>query len=366
MEEKKQALELAIKDIKKKFGEDSINKMNEKQKLNISVISSGNLSLDVATGIGGFPCGRIIEVYGPESSGKTTIALSALAQAQKAGGVAAFVDAEQALDPVYASQLGVNLDDLYLSQPDSGEQALEIVESLVRSGGVDIVIVDSVAALVPRSEIEGSMGDPQMGMQARLMSQALRKITYAVNKSKTCVIFINQLRMKIGGYGNPETTTGGVALKFYSSLRLEVRKGEALKEKDNIYGHMTKVKVVKNKLAPPFKSCEIMFLFGKGSYNIASIVEEATACQLIQKSGTWYAYNDQKLGQGKENVFRFLEENPEIKNLLEAKVREIHSLPVLPKSVVNGEKKAQESAEEESGKKKTATRKKKTEDEEYL
>lgn len=358
MEEKFKHLDNAIKDIKKKYGEDAINKMNDDSRVNISVISSGNLSLDLAIGVGGFPRGRIIEIFGPEASGKTTIALGALAQAQKKGGVAAFIDAEHALDPSYSKQLGVILEDLYLSQPDSGEQALEITETLIKSGSVDIIVIDSVAALVPRSEIEGSMGDPQMGMQARLMSQALRKITYAVNKSKTCVIFINQLRMKIGGYGNPETTTGGVALKFYSSLRLEVRKGESLKEKDNIYGHITKVKVVKNKLAPPFKSCEIMFIFGKGTYNIASIVEEATLCGLIQKSGAWYAYNDQKLGQGKENVFKFLEENPNIAKSLEKQIRKQKNIFYTEDNKIT--------PPNSEDIKKTVNRKKKIEEEEYL
>ncbi|XP_069673888.1 protein RecA-like [Periplaneta americana] len=364
METKKQLLDNVIKDIKKRYGEESINKMDEKNKINIPVIPTGILSLDIAIGAGGFPRGRIIEIYGPESSGKTTIALSALAQCQKMGGTVAFVDAEHALDPEYSEKLGVNLKDLYVAQPDSGEQALEITETLVKSGAIDMVVVDSVAALVPKSEIEGSMGDPQMGMQARLMSQALRKITAAVNKSKSCVIFINQLRMKIGGYGNPETTTGGMALKFYASIRLEIRKGETLKDKDEVYGHYTKIKVAKNKIAPPFKTCETLILFGKGPYNIASIVDEAVSCDLIQKSGTWYAYQDQKLGQGKDNVFKFLEENPDIAKKLEKQVREHYHLPL------NIEEKSSQSNKsedvEEPPTKKTTSRSKKKTEEEYL
>lgn len=359
MESKKQILDAVIKDIKKQYGDESINTMDAKNKTTVPVIPTGIISLDIAIGTGGFPQGRVVEVYGPESSGKTTLTLSVLAQCQKQGGVAAFIDAEHALDPDYAKKIGVNLDELYVSQPDSGEQALEITDKLVRSGAVDIVIIDSVAALVPKSEIDGNMGDAQMGLQARLMSQALRKITFSVSKSKTCVVFINQLRMKIGGYGNPETTTGGMALKFYSSLRLEVRKGESLKDKDSIYGHVTRIKVVKNKIAPPFKTCETLIIFGKGPYQTASIVEEAVKIDLIQKSGTWYSFNSEKLGQGKENAYRFLEENPEIRTSLEKQINEHYGFSPGKKG---------NSSTEEKVKKTSSSKKKKNqeEEEEYL
>jgi len=300
-------------------------------RMKIDVISTGSLSLDVATGIGGVPRGRIVEVFGPESSGKTTIALQVVAQAQKAGGTAAFVDVEHALDPNYAQNLGVNIKDLYVAQPDTGEQALEIVESMVRSNAIDVIVLDSVAALVPRAEIEGDMGDSHMGLQARLMSQALRKITAVVSKSNTCVIFINQIREKIGVmFGNPETTTGGRALKFYASLRLDVRRIESLKQGDVFIGNKVKVKVVKNKLAPPFKQAEFDIMFGKGISRSGDILDIAQTLGIVEKSGTWYTYKDNKLGQGRENAKQFLEENEKITMELEKIVKEKHMQAAAP------------------------------------
>ncbi len=320
---KRKQLEEAILHIEKQFGKGSIMKLGDAVHTNIEVIPTGCLTLDSALGIGGVPRGRIIEIYGPESSGKTTVALHILAEAQKLGGTAAFIDAEHALDPSYAERLGVNITDLYISQPDNGEQALDICEALVRSGSIDIVIVDSVAALTPKAEIDGEMGDNFIGSQARLMSQALRKLTAITNKSKTCVIFINQLRDKIGVlYGSPETTTGGKALKFYSSIRMDIRKSDAIKEGTEIIGNRTKVKIVKNKLAPPFKVAEFDILYGQGINKEGCIIDAAIACDLIQKSGSWYSYNGEKIGQGKDNVRVYLQAHPDLYNSLEATIKE--------------------------------------------
>ena len=324
--EKQKALEAAKLQIEKQFGKGSLMKLGEKPiNGNIQVIPSGAITLDAALGIGGYPKGRIIEIFGPESSGKTTIALHAIAESQKQGGVAAFIDAEHALDPVYAKNLGVNTEDLWVSQPDAGEQALEIAESLVRSGAVDIIVIDSVAALTPQAEIEGDMGDSHMGLQARLMSQALRKLTSIISKSNTCLIFINQIRMKIGVmFGNPETTTGGNALKFYSSLRLEVRKVETIeKSAEEVIGNRVRVKVVKNKVAPPFRKVELEIIFGKGVSATASLLDAAVNCNIIQKSGSWYSHGEEKIGQGKENTKEFMEKNPQFLKEIEAKVREV-------------------------------------------
>ena len=329
--DKMKALDAVLLQIEKQYGKGSIMRLgDEAGQTEIEVISSGCLTLDLALGIGGFPRGRIIEIYGPESSGKTTVALHAVAEAQKMGGVAAFIDAEHALDPVYAKKLGVNLDDLYVSQPDTGEQALDITDALVRSSAVDIIVIDSVAALTPKAEIEGDMGDTHVGLQARLMSQALRKLTAIVNKSKTCVIFINQLREKVGVmFGNPETTPGGKALKFYASMRLDVRKADTLKDADGVMGNRTKVKVVKNKLAPPFRQAEFDIVFGMGVSNESCVLEIATNYDIIQKSGAWFSYQGEKIGQGRENVKRYLQENPEVMEEIKAKIYEL----VLPSSV---------------------------------
>lgn len=322
-EEKKKLLDQAISQIEKQFGKGSIMKFGENPVTNIEVIPTGCLALDQALGIGGVPRGRIVEIYGPESSGKTTCALQILAEAQKMGGTAAFIDAEHALDPVYAEKLGVNVSELYISQPDTGEQALEICETLVRSGAIDCIVIDSVAALTPKSEIDGEMGDNFIGSQARLMSQALRKLTGITNKSKTCVIFINQLREKIGVmFGNPETTPGGKALKFYTSVRLDVRKKDAIKDGTEIIGNRTTIKVVKNKLAPPFKVAEFDLMYGKGISNSGCLVDMASDLDIIQKSGAWYAYNGEKIGQGRENTKAFLENNPELMAEIEKLVRE--------------------------------------------
>ena len=323
MEDNKQkALELAIASIEKQFGKGSIMKMNETAVQNVDVIPTGCLTLDAALGIGGMPRGRIIEIYGPESSGKTTVALHVVAEAQKLGGTAAFIDAEHALDPVYAAKIGVNMDELYISQPDTGEQALDICESLVKSGAVDIIIVDSVAALTPKAEIDGEMGDSFIGLQARLMSQALRKLTSIVNKTKTCVIFINQLREKVGVmFGSPETTPGGKALKFYSSIRLDVRKVDTIKDGSDFIGNRTRVKVVKNKLASPFKTAEFDLMYGTGISKIGCLIDVALENGIIDKSGSWFSYNDQKIGQGKENVKAYLEQNEALKQKLRAKLK---------------------------------------------
>jgi recombination protein RecA len=319
---KQKALESSILNIEKSFGKGSIMKLGSKKAIAIESISSGSLLLDAALGIGGYPKGRIVEIYGPESSGKTTLALHAIAESQKAGGVAAFIDAEHALDPVYARSLGVQINDLWVSQPDTGEQALEITESLVRSGAVDIVVVDSVAALTPRAEIEGDMGDSHMGLQARLMSQALRKLTGVVSKSNCCVVFINQLRMKIGVmFGNPETTTGGKALKFYASMRLDIRKIETLTTGDEAFGNRVKVKVVKNKLAPPFRTVELEITYGKGLSWEGSMLDAGLKYNLINKAGSWYSIDEKKMGQGRENAKKFLSEHPEICTVIENKIR---------------------------------------------
>ena len=324
--EKQKALEAARLQIEKQFGKGSLMKLGERPvNTNVQIIPSGSITLDAALGIGGYPKGRVIEIFGPESSGKTTLALHAIAEAQKQGGVAAFVDAEHALDPVYAANLGVNTDDLWVSQPDTGEQALEITESLVRSGAVDIIVIDSVAALTPQAEIEGDMGDSHMGLQARLMSQALRKLTSILSKSNTCLIFINQIRMKIGiMFGNPETTTGGKALKFYSSIRLEVRKTETIERaSEDAIGNRVRVKVVKNKMAPPFRKVELELIFGKGISATSCLLDAAVNIGIIQKSGSWYAYGEEKIGQGRDNVKDFIDNNPLIMQEIEKKVREV-------------------------------------------
>ncbi len=322
-DQKQKALDAALGQIEKQFGKGSVMRLGDGQSINVETISTGSLSLDIALGVGGLPRGRVIEIYGPESSGKTTLALHAVAEIQKAGGTAAFVDAEHAMDPVYAEKIGVNIGDLLVSQPDTGEQALEITDMLVRSGAVEIVVVDSVAALTPKAEIEGDMGDHHVGLQARLMSQALRKLTGNIKRSNTIVIFINQIRMKIGVmFGNPETTTGGNALKFYASVRLDIRRIGALKKADEVIGNETRVKVVKNKVAPPFKEAYFDILYGVGVSRESEIIDLGVKCNIINKAGAWYSYNDDRIGQGKENVRVFLKENPEIAQEIEAKVRE--------------------------------------------
>ena len=325
--DKERNLQLALAKIEKDFGKGAIMRLGETEIPKVEAISTGCLTLDVALGIGGIPKGRIIEIYGPESSGKTTVALHCVAEVQKEGGTAAFVDAEHALDPVYASKLGVNLDDLYISQPDSGEQALEITETLIRSGAIDIIVIDSVAALTPQAELDGDMGDSHVGMQARLMSQALRKITAASSKSKCTIIFINQLREKIGVmYGNPETTTGGKALKFYSSVRIEIRKADTLKDGSDIVGNHVKAKVVKNKVAPPFKVAEFDIMYGTGISNMGCVLDLAVENGFVQKSGSWVSYNDEKIGQGRDKAMEFLKSNPEIFKELDAKIREKYEM----------------------------------------
>ena len=323
--EKMKALDAVLLQIEKQYGKGSIMRLGEEAgNTEIEVISSGCLTLDLALGVGGFPRGRIIEIYGPESSGKTTVALHAIAEAQKMGGVAAFIDAEHALDPIYAKKLGVNLEDLYVSQPDTGEQALDITDALVRSSAVDIIVVDSVAALTPKAEIEGDMGDTHVGLQARLMSQALRKLTAIVNKSKTCVIFINQLREKVGVmFGNPETTPGGKALKFYASMRLDIRKMDTLKDADGAMGNRTKAKIVKNKLAPPFRQAEFDIVFGEGISQEGCIMDMGVQYDIIGKSGAFYSYNGAKIAQGREKLRLFLRDNPEIKEEIAQKIRDV-------------------------------------------
>ena len=321
--EKKKALEVAMSQIEKQFGKGSVMKLGEFKAMEIEAIPTGALSLDIALGIGGVPRGRIIEVFGPESSGKTTLALHIVAEAQKMGGEAAFIDAEHALDPVYAKKLGVDIDNLIVSQPDTGEQALEITESLVRSGALDIIVVDSVAALVPKAEIDGDMGDSHMGLQARLMSQALRKLAGAINKSKTVLIFINQLREKIGiMFGNPETTTGGRALKFYASVRMDIRKIENIKQDGEVKGNRVRVKVIKNKVAPPFREAEFDIVYGQGISKEGNILDMAVNLDIVEKAGSWFSYNGERIGQGRENVKRYLHENPEMLEDIEEKVRE--------------------------------------------
>ena len=320
--EKKKALEMAMSQIEKQFGKGSVMKLGEFKAMEIEAIPTGSLSLDIALGIGGVPRGRIIEVYGPESSGKTTLALHVVAEAQKMGGEAAFIDAEHALDPVYAKKLGVDIDNLIVSQPDTGEQALEITESLVRSGALDVIVVDSVAALVPKAEIDGDMGDSHMGLQARLMSQALRKLAGALNKTKTVLIFINQLREKIGVmFGNPETTTGGRALKFYASVRMDIRKIENIKQDGEIKGSRARVKVIKNKVAPPFREAEFDIMYGEGISKEGNVLDMAVNLDIIEKAGSWFSYNGEKIGQGRENVKKYLRENPDILDEVENKVR---------------------------------------------
>lgn len=319
---KKKALGAALSQIERQFGKGAVMRMGDQELQAIPSISTGSLGLDIALGIGGLPKGRIVEIYGPESSGKTTLTLSTVAQAQKQGLTCAFVDAEHALDPIYAQKLGVNVDDLLVSQPDTGEQALEITDMLVRSNAVDVIIVDSVAALVPKAEIEGEMGDSHVGLQARLMSQALRKITGSVKQANCLVVFINQIRMKIGVmFGNPETTTGGNALKFYSSVRLDIRRTGAVKQGEEVVGNETRVKVVKNKVAPPFKQSEFQILYGSGIYHMGEVLDLGVACGLVDKSGAWYSYQGDKIGQGKANASKFLEDNPEVANVIEAEIR---------------------------------------------
>lgn len=321
--EKRKALEVAMSQIEKQFGKGSVMKLGEYKAMEAEAIPTGALSLDIALGIGGVPRGRIIEVFGPESSGKTTLALHIIAEAQKMGGEAAFIDAEHALDPVYARKLGVDIDNLIVSQPDTGEQALEITEALVRSGALDVVVVDSVAALVPKAEIDGEMGDSHMGLQARLMSQALRKLAGAINKSKTVLIFINQLREKIGVmFGNPETTTGGRALKFYASVRMDIRKTEMMKQDGQVIGNRVRVKVIKNKVAPPFREAEFDVLYGKGISKVGNILDMAVNLDIVEKSGAWFSYNGQRISQGRENAKRYLEEHPDIMDEIEKKVRD--------------------------------------------
>ncbi|MBR2949381.1 MAG: recombinase RecA [Lachnospiraceae bacterium] len=327
-DDKLKALDAAISQIEKQYGKGAVMKLGDPSaQMNVETIPTGSLSLDIALGLGGIPKGRIIEIYGPESSGKTTVTLHMIAEVQKNGGIAGFIDAEHALDPVYAKNIGVDIDNLYISQPDNGEQALEITETMVRSGAIDIVVVDSVAALVPKAEIEGDMGDSHVGLQARLMSQALRKLTAVISKSNCTVIFINQLREKVGVmFGNPETTTGGRALKFYSSVRLDVRRIEALKQGGEVIGNRTRVKVVKNKIAPPFKEAEFDIMFGEGISMVGDILDLAASTNIINKSGAWYAYDGNKIGQGRENAKLYLKENPEICAQVEAKVREFYGL----------------------------------------
>ncbi len=322
-----QNLKQVLADIEKQFGKGSVMRLGDNESREIDVISSGSIALDVALGIGGYPKGRIIEIYGPESSGKTTFALHAIAEAQKAGGKAAFIDAENSLDPQYAARLGVDINELLLSQPDNGEQALEITEALVRSGAISVIVIDSVAALVPKAEIEGEMGDAQVGLQARLMSKALRKLAGVINKTNTIAIFINQLREKVGvAYGNPEVTPGGRALKFYSSIRLDIRRSEQIKMGVDIVGNKVKVKVVKNKMAPPFKTCEVDIMYGTGISHEGELIDLGAQADIIQKSGAWYAYNGEKIGQGKENVKDYLRANPAITEEINKKVRDYYNM----------------------------------------
>lgn len=324
--DKQKALASALAQIEKSYGKGSIMKLGQNEAIKVDVTSTGSISLDMALGVGGFPRGRVIEIYGPESSGKTTLTLSAIAEAQKDGLTCAFIDAEHALDPVYAAKLGVNVEDLLLSQPDSGEQALEITDTLTRSGAVDLIIVDSVAALVPKAELEGDMGDSHMGLQARLMSQALRKLTGSINKTKCTVIFINQIRQKIGVmFGNPETTTGGNALKFYSSVRVDIRRIGAIKVKDEVVGNQTRVKIVKNKVAPPFKQVEFEIMYGEGISKTGELIDLGVSAGIVGKSGSWFDYNDEKIGQGKENAKQYLVENPNVAAEIEQKIREQHA-----------------------------------------
>jgi len=331
LSDRRAALEMALKQIEKQFGKGSIMRLGESANIQVETVSSGSLALDLALGVGGFPRGRIIEIYGPESSGKTTVALHAIAEVQRLGGTAAFIDAEHALDPLYARKLGVNIDELLLSQPDTGEQALEIAEALVRSGAVDIIVIDSVAALVPKAEIEGEMGDAHVGLQARLMSQALRKLSGAIGKTKVIAIFINQLREKVGiMFGNPEVTPGGRALKFYASIRLEVRRVESIKQGNELVGNRVRIKVVKNKVAPPFKQAELDIMYGEGISREGSIIDIGTELDIIQKSGAWFSFEGERLGQGRENAKQFLKDHPDLARKIEEQIRAASGSAPLP------------------------------------
>lgn len=355
-DERQAALDAALKKIEKNFGKGSIMRMGDKVDTMVSTISSGSLALDDALGVGGYPRGRIVEVYGPESSGKTTIALHAVAEVQKQGGTAAYIDAENAMDPKYAANLGVNIDELLLSQPDTGEQGLEIADALVSSGAVDIVVVDSVAALVPRAEIEGEMGDAHVGLQARLMSQALRKLSGSINKTKTIAIFINQIREKVGVmFGNPETTPGGRALKFYATVRLEVRRAEQIKDGTNVIGNRTKIKVVKNKVAPPFKVAEVDIMYGHGISQTGEIIDMAADKDIIDKSGSWYSYGDERIGQGRENAKAYLDAHPDMKEEIRAKVRAAYNMDQTNKDEKAAEKADSVDKPAKKGKKSTET-----------
>jgi recombination protein RecA len=340
--EKSKALDAALSQIERNFGKGSIMRLGKSDKnVEVDTVSTGSLGLDIALGIGGLPRGRVVEIYGPESSGKTTLALHCVAEAQKKGGTCAFIDAEHALDPIYARKLGINVDDLLISQPDTGEQALEICDTLVRSGAIDVLVVDSVAALVPRAELEGEMGESQPGLQARLMSQALRKLTASINRSNTMVIFINQIRMKIGVmYGSPETTTGGHALKFYASVRLDIRRIGAIKDREEVVGNQTRVKVVKNKLAPPFKQVEFDIMYGSGVSKTGELVDLGVKAGVVEKSGSWFSYDSQRIGQGRENAKAFLKANPDIAGRIEAAVRENSGL--IAEKILAGEEEAEE------------------------
>ncbi|NLW27490.1 recombinase RecA [Acetivibrio saccincola] len=345
--DKQKALEMAFGQIEKQFGKGAIMKLGESSHLNVETIPTGALGLDIALGVGGVPRGRIVEIFGPESSGKTTVALHIIAEAQKAGGEAAFIDAEHALDPIYARNLGVNINNLIVSQPDTGEQALEIAETLVRSGAIDVIVIDSVAALVPKAEIDGEMGDAHVGLQARLMSQALRKLSGVINKSRTTAIFINQLREKVGVmFGNPETTPGGRALKFYSSVRLDVRRIESIKQANEVIGNRTRVKVVKNKVAPPFKEAEFDIIYGQGISKEGNILDVGVNLDIINKSGAWFSYNGQKIGQGRENAKNFLRENPEILKEIETKIRDNYNQAFLNSIDAHVEKDDEDDSEE--------------------
>ncbi len=344
--DKQKALETALSQIEKSFGKGSIMKMGNQESLEVEAISTGSVSLDIALGVGGIPKGRVIEIYGPESSGKTTLTLHCVAEAQKAGGTCAFIDAEHALDPVYAKKLGVNTDELLISQPDTGEQALEIADTLTRSGAVDLIIIDSVAALVPKAELEGEMGDSHMGLQARLMSQALRKLTASVSRTHCTIIFINQIRQKIGVmFGNPETTTGGNALKFYASVRLDIRRIGAIKDKDEVVGNQTRVKVVKNKVAPPFKTVEFDIMYGSGISKEGELIDLGVKLDIVEKSGSWFSYNNQRIGQGKENVRQFLKDQPDVAAEIESTIRAQSGIAA--KAMEEGETAAEEDAPRE-------------------
>jgi recombination protein RecA len=343
--DKSKALDAALSQIERNFGKGSIMRLGKNSKsMDVDTVSTGSLGLDIALGIGGLPRGRVVEIYGPESSGKTTLALHCLAEAQKKGGICAFIDAEHALDPIYARKLGVNVDDLLISQPDAGEQALEIADTLVRSGAVDVLVIDSVAALVPRAELEGEMGDSQPGLQARLMSQALRKLTASINRSNTMVIFINQIRMKIGVmYGSPETTTGGHALKFYASVRLDIRRIGAIKERDEVVGNQTRVKVVKNKLAPPFKQVEFDIMYGEGVSKSGELIDLGVKAGVVEKSGAWFSYDSQRIGQGRENAKAFLKDNPDVAAKIEIAIRQNAGL--IAEKILAGEDGGDDAAE---------------------